>query len=75
MVWIVDPDKRKVTVHTVPDQEREFVEDDTLDGGDVLPGFELSLRERFARVPRSLSPRRKKKPGAKGKKGRRKRET
>jgi Uma2 family endonuclease len=52
LVWIVDPRKRVVQVYTAPDQSTLLDEDDTLDGGDVLPGFSLALRELFAMVPR-----------------------
>jgi Uma2 family endonuclease len=63
LVWIVDPKKRTVQVHTAPDESTTLAEDQTLDGGDVLPGFELSLRTLFARVPTSggrPAPRRRK---------------
>ncbi len=50
LVWIVDPDARTVTVYTAPDQATELGEDQTLDGGDVLPGFTLPLRDLFAEL-------------------------
>lgn len=50
LVWYVDPRKRSVRVFTSPTDVRELTEDDTLDGGDVLPGFELSIREWFERA-------------------------
>jgi Uma2 family endonuclease len=43
-VWYADPETRKVRVYTSPEQ---MGEDDVLDGGDVLPGFKLSIREWF----------------------------
>jgi Uma2 family endonuclease len=52
LVWIVDPAKRTVEVWTSPDQCVTLTEDQTLDGGDVLPGFRVSLRELFANLPR-----------------------
>jgi len=52
LVWIVDPSKRTVEVWTSPDQCVTLTEDQTLDGGDVLPGFRVSLRELFANLPR-----------------------
>jgi Uma2 family endonuclease len=57
LVWLVDPRKRCVYVYTAPDQRVRHTEDDTLDGGDVLPGLRLSVRKIFARTPRQ--PRRK----------------
>jgi Uma2 family endonuclease len=52
LVWFVDPKRRTVEVFTAPDQSRVLREDQTLDGGDVLPGLALPLRQVFARVPR-----------------------
>lgn len=50
LFWIVDPDERTVEVFTALEQATLFTEADTLDGGDVLPGFKLSIREWFARA-------------------------
>lgn len=47
LVWLVDPAKRLIIVLTLDDEEI-LLENDTLDGGDVLPGFRLPLREIFA---------------------------
>jgi Uma2 family endonuclease len=47
-VWVVDPERRTVTVHR-PDREPErLAGSDVLDGGAVLPGFRLPLAEIFA---------------------------
>ncbi len=54
LVWEVDPFKRTVDVYTAPDEVTTLGEDDTLDGGTVLPGFSLPLRQLFARVPENL---------------------
>jgi Uma2 family endonuclease len=61
LVWLVDPSTRSVRVHTAPDQVRVLHETDTLDGGDLLPGLSLALREVFAGVPEEFgaSPRKK----------------
>ena len=48
LMWIVDRTKRTVTVYTSKTKHRILKEDDPLDGGDVLPGFKLPLRELFA---------------------------
>jgi Uma2 family endonuclease len=52
LVWIIDPKTRTVEVYTSPDSFNLLPESDTLDGGDVLPGFTLSLREFFAELDR-----------------------
>jgi Uma2 family endonuclease len=52
LVWLVDPKKRTVTVYTAPDQWVVFTEEQTLDGGDVLPGLTLPVRQVFAGIPR-----------------------
>jgi Uma2 family endonuclease len=47
LAWVVDPKTMTVRVHTAP---REWVVlglDDILDGGDVLPGFQLAVRDVF----------------------------
>jgi Uma2 family endonuclease len=53
LVWMVDPATRTVGVHESPDRFTTLTESDTLDGGNVLPGFALPLQELFARVPRT----------------------
>jgi Uma2 family endonuclease len=45
LVWTIDPRGRKATVYTSPDHGIDVTE--TLDGGDVLPGFSLSLQWLF----------------------------
>ncbi len=46
MVIVVDPHKRSASVHTASNLTRLSI-DDTLDGGDVVPGWKLPLRELF----------------------------
>jgi Uma2 family endonuclease len=48
LIWIVDPQFKTVTVHT-PQGARVFEAGETLDGGDVLPGFTLPVQDIFAR--------------------------
>jgi Uma2 family endonuclease len=50
LVWFVDPRQRTVTVYTASNQSDVLREDQTLDGGAVLPGFILPLRELFAEL-------------------------
>jgi Uma2 family endonuclease len=47
LVWMVDPRKRTVRVHTAVDQSVLITEGQVLDGGAVLPGFVLRLDELF----------------------------
>lgn len=46
MVWVVDPEEQTIIQFT-PDGIRLYGVTDSLDGGDVLPGFSLPLRELF----------------------------
>jgi Uma2 family endonuclease len=51
LVWVVYPERRMVQVF-VPDRtSRSYFEGDSLDGGDVLPGFTLAVETIFAQVP------------------------
>jgi Uma2 family endonuclease len=50
LIWEVDPERRQVSVYTDPDRVTILTEADTLDGGEVLPGFTLVLRELFAEL-------------------------
>lgn len=47
LVWIVDPQRRRVVVWKGDRSVRELGPSDTLDGGEVLPGFLLPLTEIF----------------------------
>ncbi len=53
LVWYIDLRARTVAVYTAPDKLTLLHEKQTLDGGDVLPGFTLSLRTYFARAART----------------------
>src|SRR5262249_685554 len=50
LVWEVDPEARTVHVYTAPDTATVLTESDTLDGGAVLTGFVLPLRDLFAEL-------------------------
>lgn len=52
LVWMIDPRKRSAVVYTLPDEYTEYDASDSLTGGDVLPGFTLSLSELFAELDR-----------------------
>ncbi len=47
LVWLIDPRKRSARVFTSPVNVILLNEDDSLDGGEVLPGFRLVLRDLF----------------------------
>jgi Uma2 family endonuclease len=52
LVWMVDPEERRVTVYTSPEDSVAYGTSDVLDGGTVLPGFSLPLGELFAELDR-----------------------
>jgi hypothetical protein len=47
VIWIVDPQRRRVVVWNADRTYQELHASDTLDGGDVLPGFRLPLTDIF----------------------------
>jgi Uma2 family endonuclease len=57
LVWILDPDTRTLVVHTAPAQpDRVLAIGDTIDGGTILPGFELKLADLFAQLENPFGP-------------------
>ena len=50
LVWYIDPQTRSAKSYTAEDQFVAVDESGTLSGGEVLPGFELPLKELFAKV-------------------------
>ncbi len=55
LAWVLDPPTRTVTVFTNPGSPDHVLTDgDTLDGGDVLPGFAVAVSTLFG--PRPTSP-------------------
>lgn len=55
LVWYLDPEARLMRVYTSPDEVTAVDESGTVDGGDVLPGLSLSLRELFERAERGAA--------------------
>ncbi len=51
MVWVVEPLRRQVAVHTQEPVVRIYRDGDMLNGGDVLPGFEISVTYIFDGPP------------------------
>ena len=47
-VWVFNPKKRTAAVYASPTDVRILNEQETLDGGEVLPGFTLDLAKLFA---------------------------
>jgi Uma2 family endonuclease len=47
-VWVFNPKKRTATDYASPTDARILSEHETLDGGEVLPGFTLDLAKLFA---------------------------
>ena len=47
IVWLVFPEEQRVEVYLPGHDVREYSINDTLDGGDVLPGFTLPVRDIF----------------------------
>ena len=52
MVWIVYPNTRVMTVYRQNNVVTLLRESDTLDGEDVLPGFQLPVEKLFANLPK-----------------------
>ncbi len=52
LVWLVDPNKRSVTVNTSPEDSSVLQDTDTLNAGDVLPGFSMRLSTLFTELDR-----------------------
>ena len=52
LVWEVDPDARTVAVYTALAQVVTLTAGHTLDGGSVLPGFTMALKDLFAELDR-----------------------
>jgi Uma2 family endonuclease len=52
LVWYIDPETRSARVFTSPTDVTELDENGLLNGGQVLPGFQLSLRQLFKRAER-----------------------
>ena len=47
LVWAAWPDSRTIDVHPAGGPVTTLTESDTLDGGAVLPGFAMPVREVF----------------------------
>jgi Uma2 family endonuclease len=52
LVWYIDPESRSARVYTAPTAVTEIDRSGFLHGGDVLPGFQLSLPGLFEEADR-----------------------
>jgi len=52
LVWEIDPETRTANVYSAVEQMQAIPAEGTLEGGDVLPGFTLSLKAVFDRAER-----------------------
>jgi Uma2 family endonuclease len=50
LVWVIYPEDREVDVYQPGHDPRTFKTGEALDGGDVLPGFSLPVKDIFARL-------------------------
>jgi Uma2 family endonuclease len=55
LVWLIQPKTQTAEAYTAPDEKRRIAKTGTLDGGTVLPGFSLPLKELFAQADREAS--------------------
>lgn len=51
IVWVIDPATATVAVQTPGEEARVLQTGDTLDGGEVLPGFSATVADIFAQMP------------------------
>ena len=51
LVWVIDPETRTITVQSPGNEGLLLSAGDTLDGGDVLPGFQVAVDAIFAEMP------------------------
>jgi Uma2 family endonuclease len=47
-IWVISPRLHTVTVYRSLTDIETLTENDTLDGGDVIPGFRISVSEIFS---------------------------
>jgi Uma2 family endonuclease len=50
LIWVIDPDAGTVTVYRSLTHVRVLTVSDNLDGGEVIPGFQMSVKELFDNV-------------------------
>jgi Uma2 family endonuclease len=50
LAWLIDPETQTAEAYTSPTDVRRIAKSGSLDGGAVLPGFRLPLKDLFART-------------------------
>jgi len=55
LVWEVEPLDQVVRVYLAPEEHVELTAEGTLDGGKVLPGLKIKIRDWFARASKGSS--------------------
>jgi Uma2 family endonuclease len=50
LAWLLYPKTQTAEVYTSPDDKRRIGKSQSLDGGEVLPGFRVALKRIFART-------------------------
>jgi hypothetical protein len=55
LVWVLWPKSRTMTVYWPDGTARELGPDEKLTGGDVLPGFEMTVSDLFLVSPEASS--------------------
>ena len=48
LVWVINPSTRSAMVYRSLDESERISPEDSLDGGDVIPGFSTEIRELFS---------------------------
>jgi Uma2 family endonuclease len=59
VVWVIDPDSKRVNVYSKTKGVKTLTEKDTLTGGDVLPGFRCKVADFFVLPTGVKKPKRK----------------
>jgi Uma2 family endonuclease len=67
LVWEIDPRKRTAEAYTAPDAKTVIPTNGTLDGGEVVPGFRLTLAKLFEKFPATSTKKPAKQPKRKKK--------
>lgn len=52
IVWIIDPDAKTLEVHQPGEKPQVHDENSTVEGGAVLPGFKMAIKDIFPKPPK-----------------------
>ncbi len=56
IAWVIDPKTRTATIYTSLTRRKTIDENGILDGGRILPGFQLPMADLFAKLARKKKP-------------------